>query len=449
MPNGLPFVVHQWLTDVIFYVLVKNFGSISLIFLAALTTSIAFILVPLRILSLTAVSIRLAVPIVTILALASCAHMNIRPEIFSYSLLAVLMEILLRTDQFDKVNGATAISLVMLVIAWCNLHSSFVMGPVLLTLWCTLSFIDATFFRIRTVNPTCWLALPFCWLATLVNPAGIKLWLYLPHMFFTPLNPTINEMHSIDWHSLTSPIYYPYFILSGTFFFLLYKRIKYDGINKVGLKFPFFGLLAIAQGASAQRMLTFAAISLLPPIAVFLKGRSPESSTSTNLLEKLMQRQRVTSTLLCLSTVLAGTLLVCWAIPPEVPESTKAFHAPVGAMAFLDRHPQTGRLLNDPHFGDAMMWRMGNCPPLFLDSRYDVFDTKLVSQYWDMVLCRNDWQHLMQSLQIDWIILPPQTALVQTLSKDPLWKTLYSDSAATILRKNDKDKDPKCDSTGG
>jgi hypothetical protein len=131
MPNGLPFVVHQWLTDVIFYVLVKNFGSISLIFLAALTTSIAFILVPLRILSLTAVSIRLAVPIVTILALASCAHMNIRPEIFSYSLLAVLMEILLRTDQFDKVNGATAISLVMLVIAWCNLHSSFVMGPLL------------------------------------------------------------------------------------------------------------------------------------------------------------------------------------------------------------------------------------------------------------------------------------------------------------------------------
>lgn len=435
MPNGGPFVVYQWLTAVLFYLTVNSFGALGLLILGGLMLSIAFVVVPLRIMNFFSVGTRYILPIAILMAFAECAHINMRPEIFSYCLFSMFLEILIRSDQCDKINVRAVVLLASLMIIWCNLHTAFVLGLILLLLWCIFSRIDSKFFQLGKPNATAEISLPLCLAATLINPYGIKLWQYLPHLFFTPLNATINELQKISLTSLTKPAYYPYFLLCALFLTLLYYKLKSRGIKDVGLKFPVIGILGIVQGACARRMLTFAALSLLPSIAVLLKDTATDRGQYELGLEKLLKTGRMRQAVICIATILAGILLTSIAVPAQIPESCAGFRAPIRAVTCLDKHPQTGRLLNDPHFGDVMMWRMNTCPPLFIDSRYDIYDFKLLGLYWDMVLCRNNWREKLQQLNIDWMILPPRVMLIQTLRKDPKWEIIYDEEDATALRK--------------
>ncbi len=435
MPHGGPFVIYQWLTAVLFYMMVNTFGAMGLLILGALLLSVAFIILPLLIVDFFGISIRYALLIVAIIALSACFYANICPEIFSYCLFPLFIAILLKSDQLAKIDRPIIILLVLLMLLWCNLHTTFVLGLILLLLWCILSRIDSALFQLGKPNVTAEIALPICLAITLVNPAGIKLWQYLPRIFTSPFNSSMLELQSISLAALANPFYYPYFLPSALFVGLLYHKLKTEGLKHVGLKYPVIGAVGIIQGCLAKHLLTFAALTLLPAIAVLFKNIRVELSAAEEKLYDQIKSQRFKLALACIVIALVGVLMASIAVPPEIPESSATFHIPSGAIKVLGKHPQVGQLLNDPRFGDVMMWRMDSCPPLFIDSRYEIYDPKLLGLYCDMISCRGDWQGNMERLKIGYLMLPPQTVLVKTLRKDLRWETIYNDDAAVMIRK--------------
>ncbi len=141
-------------------------------------------------------------------------------------------------------------------------------------------------------------------------------------------------------------------------------------------------------------------------------------------------------TLLCVAFTAFGTGLITGAVPPEIPQASKAFTPPSQAIAFIAHNPPRGNQLNDPHFGDVMLWQMENNPPVFIDSRYNLFGNDLLQDYWKMVECRPGWSQLLDKYRIDWIFLPPQLALPKTLANDPSWHLLYSNRDSVVYARN-------------
>jgi len=96
-------------------------------------------------------------------------------------------------------------------------------------------------------------------------------------------------------------------------------------------------------------------------------------------------------------------------------------------------------MLNDPHFGNVLMWKIDKTPPVFIDSRYNLYGNTLLQDYWTMAENKAGAQQLLDKYSIDWIFLNPKMQLVKALSQDPQWTVLYQDSeAAIVARKSHK-----------
>ena len=93
-------------------------------------------------------------------------------------------------------------------------------------------------------------------------------------------------------------------------------------------------------------------------------------------------------------------------------------------------------MLNDPHFGDVMMWHLDQCPRLFVDSRYDIYPEQVMKDYWRMVKAQPHAYELLCRYDIRWIMLPPDLDLPRNLLSDPRWKKIYGDEDAVVLRKS-------------
>ena len=81
-PNGSPFVVHQWLTDIIFFLLVKTLRVDSLVIVAAISLCISFLVLPLHIFRRFDLSQTQTLVLLSLCMLNAESHLQVRPEFF-------------------------------------------------------------------------------------------------------------------------------------------------------------------------------------------------------------------------------------------------------------------------------------------------------------------------------------------------------------------------------
>ena len=435
-PNGCPFVVHQWLTDVIFYLLVKNFAAISLVLVTAMSLALAFLALPLQAMKRLQLSRIQTLLLASISGLAACSHVQARPEIFFYLFVSIYYVILVKADQDKRLSNGALVLLVLVMILWANLHSGFVAGLLILCFWLILSFVDQVILGKGKLYAN-YIFMPLCLAATLINPAGYKLWLYLPACFLCPINHYISELRHFDLDFFHYIIVYPFFFLILAFFFLSYKIIKKDGLNQPIFKPFFIGLIGMLPGLCASRFMNLSSLTLIMSIALLLNKTRRESNLDKKTVSPVFLNPQslafgLLSVILVVSSALFFTVVV---MPAEIPEGDAGFTVPIAAMEFLKQHPQSGKLLNESQYGDILMWHMRPCPKIFIDSRFDLYSPIMAEKYFKLVDCKPGWQDSLKSFNIDWIFFPPQLPFAKAMRNQPDWVTIYSDQAAVILRK--------------
>ncbi len=440
-PNGGPFVVYQWLTEVFFYLAVKAVGPIALVILTSVSFAFAFVVMPMMMLRHGTVSMLSSLGLVALISTTSWTHINARPEIFSYALLSLWCLLMLKSDDFEKINIKYVALFAGTTVLWSNLHTGFVTGLVVLLFFCLTSILDTVIGNRKRLNLTCLAAFPLSVFSTFLNPFGYKLWLYLPYLFFTPLNATINELKPVGLASLQNPFAYPFFILVVLFLRSAIHTMRKGLIGRCGTTYLAIGVLAIVAGFSAYRMMIFAAILLAMAIAgVQRRLATVEEDIPLSKIESKLRRMgeptKVRAIGLYVVSIFLGAMVVTSAVTPAIPQASKAFQPPFAALDYLKGHPQVGHGLNDPHYGDVMMWRMESCPPLFIDSRYDIYDYSLVKDYWSMVNCDKQCSELLNRFGIKWVFLPRNTKLIEKLRSDPQWRVELEDNDSTICVKN-------------
>ena len=451
-PNGNAYVVYQWLSEVILYAVQALAGAIALLVFTAIIQAITFIVIPLRLFCLGGSNLLLSSFLVVLVSLASLSHPSVRPEMFSFLVTAVLLELLARLSKRgpgQAIDWSFVSLAFVLQILWTNLHCLFIFYFILVGffVFCLGSYSLIKKEKFDGRLQTAAVAFAAGALATLVNPYGFSIWPFTFLMLSDPINKTINELKPMSLAVFSNVLNYPWFLLAvfATVIFLLSLRKKITSGEQL-----YFLLLT-----PAALLMSFVAVRTFPLAALMMSSAlafSPVLRLPAGKLARLgTECQAVIAPLglmylLSISTFsgFGAYLLAAKIIPPTIPEGSAAFHPPFDAIKFLQQAanlPQ-GNLLNDSHYGAVMMWQMTDSPKLFVDPRYFLYNVQLMNDYWDMVLYRNKPEVLLDKYKISWVFLPASSALVRELSGQPGWKLLYSDKDAAIISREKWQKEP-------
>jgi hypothetical protein len=503
--HGKPFVMYQWLTELLFYLAYKICGLSAVLALTALVLVNAFISVPLSICMRIATPRLWAVFVVVLSVLSASWHFLVRPEIFSYLLMSIWLGLILilqedaRRAMDDPINGAhgtghspgsagvppashsrinrtVIVAMAALMVLWSNLHSGFVLGLVVLAIYIVsavigwLAFTRTSKFRIQEAL----LALVLSSLATLLNPRGIGLWLYLPQLFFSGINKNIVELRPLSWSDPSKSVFYPFVLLCligiGMTIYAwisVYKTLQESGQERKNVKsvFAIYGVFATAliitatiSGFYCRRIIPFDAIglaiassSLWKVFGAIQAGRASQINEGNTVhksslfsflrlveshMQKMFQPQGVWWYLLVATLTLLGVYLTTSRIaPPTLPSSSLVFPAPFSAIEYLRKHPPVGRVFSNPQYGDMMIWHLKPVPPLFIDTRFDMYGPELIADFEIISECRSNWRQVFDKYDFAWAFVRSRSQLSQRLIKDLNWKEIYTDQNAVILQR--------------
>lgn len=234
--SGKAWLDHSWLVQVIFYLVFRFGGADNLIFLSAITVTLAFLC-----LFLSAYKQRkdlaLTVGVLLITILASRMRFNIRPENFSILFFSFYLFILTR-----HINKNYVFLLPLIQLIWVNCHGFFILGPIFVG-----AFILGEKLKRADLLPWQWegielldrnsyqklkyVFLLVC-LACFINPYGYKGAFYPLWVAFTSTGKSsifykyIQELLPTWRYYKAVSSYYILILLSSLLFLLNFKRLN-------------------------------------------------------------------------------------------------------------------------------------------------------------------------------------------------------------------------------
>ena len=423
-------------------------AAVALLALSALLVVLSFIVIPVFFPPGGKHSPITSLAMVVVGSSAASFHYYLRPEIFSYFYLAVFLAIVNHIRLVSTYEGRGIRDfrlhlggLLLLSILWANSHSGFVCGIIFLVVLVLMESIKGNTVSLRLSAS----ALAVFLAGTFVTPFGIGLYQYLPHLFFADSNSLIEELGPLAPADYLTASYFPFLILIFLVAGLCGHCLLRGGIALIRpvLHSLVIVILAIPVGMFCRRLIPFSSLVMIFEVIylfAYLKAYILEPSKPVFVKEmsaKLYRffKYRWWSTSVSLVIVLFSAFLQCRIFIPGIPQVSTGFAPPLTAVAYIQENKPRGRLFNDPQFGDILLWHLYPCPPLFVDTRFDVYGSKIVIDSWKIESGLDGWEKLLEQYKSDWIFVPTQSMLAHKLEQAEDWKQIYKDGLAVIYER--------------
>ena len=108
---------------------------------------------------------------------------------------------------------------------------------------------------------------------------------------------------------------------------------------------------------------------------------------------------------------------------------------PVAAADWLEAHPEVGtRLFNEYSWGGYVASRFypQATRRVFIYGESELMGDELLKEYADVNQLKPDWQRVLNSHEVDYILFPTGRALDGALDASNRWRRVYTDSVASI-----------------
>jgi hypothetical protein len=302
------------------------------------------------------------------------------------------------------------------VLAWANLHGTFVLAPGLLL----LAWIEDRHDRRREANRPLWIALA-CVLATTVNPFGLRIWLYVVEL---STNETIRETVS-EWAPPSIRDY------GGAAFFGSVAAVAgYLALR--GRKTAWPRLLALGVffvlGLAANRAVLIWA--LVVPVIVaseLAKGANGHALAKT-------VRPRILNTGIGAAMLALVVLALPGVARPLDAEAWLPSDIPLALNQRIHETVDSGDRLFAPQAWGSWFELTSPGTPVFIDSRIELFPERTWNEYHSIMAGREGWQELLDHHQVDVVVLEAGMAgLLSRISQDAGWWEVYRDSRAVLF----------------
>ncbi|MBU1292191.1 hypothetical protein KKH07_01760 [Patescibacteria group bacterium] len=426
-----PVINHHWGGGVIFYLIWKVFGFAGLSILYLILSLIIFYLF-FR-LAQKESNFKVALIFSLLLIPLMTARREIRPEIFSYFLMALFFWILWHWHK-GKISDKWLWLLPILEIFWVNTHIYFIFGPALIGL-----FLVDWVIKNKKVRPllrsNLFINLILTSLATLVSPFGLKGLLY-PFNIFKEYGYRIVENQSVwfleNW-GFKSPnlrLFEICLILLITSFIVLLIR------NRKKFSFIYFVLALVWGGLGWLAIRNFTMFGFFVLLIISFN------------IKKFGFKFKKISLSVIIFVSLAIFLISFFVYYPKLPLDQDRFGFGLmpgnngSAQFFKDQNLQ-GPIFNNYDIGGYLIYYFYPQEKVFTDNRPEAYS---ISHFQDIYIPAQTnnlvWQELNKEYNFNMIFFSHrdytnwgQQFLIERV-QDPDWAVVYFDSYAIIFLKN-------------
>ena len=362
---------------------------------------------------------------------------EVRPEILSYALLAVLLHLLHRYAAGLPVR---LWMLPALMLVWANVHSLYVLGwaamaAFVVGLWLSRKSFDTNLARwcllgvlVAVLNPYGWraVAFPFTLLTRFgqQNPFAQTIGEFVsPFAFRTfaqfPFSPEL----SIWTYRVLA-------LLSVVSLLVLVRRGRWCSV--------LMGLVVLALSARMLRNVPLFVVGMLPALVwtLPLEARLGSLGLSRNARTAIA---RGCAALTILFAVGLGLRVVhnAYYIDARRPErfglGWSAMRLPVETADYIRQAHLSGSMLNHLNLGGYLMWAQPQ--PVFIDGRLEVVGESFYRYYLNAFHSEPALEACVAEHHVGWIVFPylEQMELLRKLSQDPRWTLAHVDPVAVVF----------------
>jgi hypothetical protein len=418
---GQHWIVHGWLSTVIFYLVQARLGYNALIFLFALLVALTFWFVFRRC---------HAHPFVTgfaiLLGVASIStNIGVRPRVFTLLLTSVFLLVL---ENYARRSGRMIWTLIPLTALWANLHGGFFFGPAFIVLAMLGLALDRWvgdgqedfWTRLRVMGIVALGSV----LAVVVNPYGVE-------MLFVPirvLQTTVYKEVVVDWLSpdFHQPEVFPFLVL----FLLTTAALALSPVRPKPSELLLF-IVTLYLSFNSQRNIAIFALVAVPLLANYAQHSLNATELRRFFQDSLLARRSAFGLVLLLPLILFAFKLKS-TVYGEFRQQT--MDVPIKAVEYLKQNQITGNTFTDPNiWSNYLLWALPS-NPIFIDGR-DVYTEQFTREYLDIISGRSDWHEAFDRYGVRVVIVGPRSLLARKLHDAIDWQEVYEDEMTTVFTK--------------
>lgn len=452
---GQPFILQNWLVEVLYY-LTYRAGGLPLLVTLNAALLVAALLPVYSLCRRSTNRLRLGVVVAILPAVSLIYFGSVRSQVFSFALLSAFYWIL---HHYHRRQRDLLWALPVLMALWVNLHGAFVIGLALIGLFLCCEAASRLFYGAQSNTLTTGelsklgLILMLTALATLVNPETYRVYGYILAVATNPASqalvvewqpPRVDELESLLL------FYGPFFI---SLLVLLYARRRPLLIElALFLAFAIFGLKALRNGVWFTLIAAPILARHLPTIRVwdFIQPLRRFRLVDSFILWVARRKDAVVPIRYRLNRQIALVMLTIlvlvspWIYPHL---GNKLFGStlwepstPVGAMDYIQQQRLQGNIFHPQIYGDYLIWRLWPQQRSFIDGRVHLFDNSVIRDYrlafndphWDERLARYDIRYLLLSK-----VEEENHLMADTARTSNNWQVLYEDEQSILFEKID------------
>jgi hypothetical protein len=412
---GQPWMAAEWLGDVLFAMVARLGGVRPLDFLLiALGSAIVVALYGLA--TLRSGNSKAGLVSVALLSPLAIASFNLRPQMFGY-LFLILM--LIALERFRQGHSNSIWLLPPLFLIWINTHGSWIVGLGVLFLFWMGGVIKV---RLGELESKPWtpsdrrrigFAFLLCLLTVPITPYGTRLAMY-PFEVASQLPvsvASISEWLPMPFNLAGGKLFLGVFL--GVFFAQAAFRLRWR-IDEFVL-FLFGTMTACVHTRFLLLFVPFTA----PLLAVIFARWVPKYNRAKDLF--------VFNALIMAGIV--GAMIYYLPSKSFVEERTKE-QFPVEAVAYLEQHPVRGPMFDAYGFGGYLVWTGRR---VFIDGRSELYERSgILSDYIQIANVKPGALAILRSYGIESCLIQHDGPLSVLLAASPEWRKAYADNLSAI-----------------
>ncbi len=428
---GHPSFPHEWFAQVLFATAYNWLGLDGIVLLTALVIMLTWGIIYRRAIYKSS-SFFSALFFIALGVGASQIHVLPRPHIFTYLLTTIWITLLENMDE-DKTRFGWALPIVMLL--WVNMHGMFVIGMIVLGIYLAGDFINRPSKAWFTSQKTKSLLLGggLSLLATFFSPSGPGIWEAIASLGSNAyITSKIPEYQSANFH------------LPETWPFIIILLLILVGFARSTERVSWVDILLVAAFTGlaiyTSRMIPLFAIVVTPIAARVISDWTRNEYPQSRFLATEENISKTNSTANGLVWAVAIPLLAAVLLksgqtidPMGQGNVFDQRFFPVKAVAWLEAHPQDGRMFNEFDWGGYLLLRLWPDQQIFMDGHTHIYGETLTREYEQVITLNTGWEEILQKYDVAWIIMRKNAPLIRALSASDDWETTYEDSTTVIL----------------
>lgn len=447
--TGRPWFAWEWLYDAIIAV-VHSFAGLNGValfgaFIFALTFALLF-----RFTLKSSGSLPVALGLTLLSLPAASIHLLGRPHLVTWPFTALWFE---QLDSFQRGQRKRLLALPFLMLLWANLHGGFLLGVALVALFLAANLwtrftASCRQCRVRASQRLLHLSmvLSLSLVATLITPYGYRLHIHLrAYLGDRYLMDTISEFLSPNFHLLQVQAFA--LLLIVTLLALALNRSQARGVDLLIIAFSTWaGLYASRNVPIASILLSLAIAPILGAaardmkdwrdIAVGLRrlgGTVDDFSARMGAIELRLKAH-------VLPAIVVALLVINPSGRGVFSQRGMSLHfdeklMPVQAAEFMAEHDIRSHFYSPDIWGGYLIYRLYPNVQMMVDDRHDFYGAAFVKDHLTMLNVGRGWRSLLDTKQVNWVVVPLDSPLANTLAVVDDWKAVHRDGRAIIFER--------------